>query len=145
MADRIRDAPLDIWGGGLEFLLLANFFFYLRWKTSFFFGDQRPTIFFFYVLSKKFLSYAFPIMYVSIWCFFWSTYFSSISTTNFFFCSHFQQKKKILTFVATSFFLIFNFNLPPPPPPDIKWCVPTWKCSPTRSCVSKSRGTSSSE
>ena len=43
----IRDAPFDIWGGGggLEFLLLAkNFFFYLRWKTSYFFGDQRPTI-----------------------------------------------------------------------------------------------------
>ena len=34
--DILRDAPFDIWGGGLEFLLLANFFFYLRWKTSFF-------------------------------------------------------------------------------------------------------------
>ena len=34
-------------GGGLVFLLLANFLFYLREKTIFFFRDQRPTIFFF--------------------------------------------------------------------------------------------------
>ena len=37
--NHIRDAPFDIWGGGgggLEFLLPANFFFYPRWKTSFF-------------------------------------------------------------------------------------------------------------
>ena len=78
-------------GGGLEFLLLANFFFYLREKTIFFFGDQRPTIFF-YVTSKIFFCRILSlIMYITIWCFFWSTYFSSISITNFFFCPYFQQ------------------------------------------------------
>ena len=83
----IRDAPLDIFGGAgsLEFLLLANFFFYLQEKIIYFFGDQRSTIFFFMFRRRNFLSYAFPIMYVTIWCFFWSTDFSSISTTNFFF------------------------------------------------------------
>ena len=45
-------------GGGLELLLLANFFFYLRWKTSFF-GDQHPTIFF-YVSLENFFVICFP-------------------------------------------------------------------------------------
>ena len=37
-ANKIRDAPLNIWrgGGGLEFLLLANFFFTSERKQSFF-------------------------------------------------------------------------------------------------------------
>ena len=91
LADQItlRDAPFDIWGGGLEFLLLANLFL-PPVENKLIFGDQRPTIFL-YVSSKTNLSYAFPIMYVTIWVFFWSTYFSSISTTNFFLCPHFQQ------------------------------------------------------
>ena len=93
-------------------MLLANFFFYLREKTIFFFGDQRSTNFLFRFRRRMFLSYAFSIMYVTIWCFFWSTYFSSISTTNFFFCPHFQQ---------TFFFYfcgdkLFISILPTPPP-----------------------------
>ena len=89
-------------------------------ENKLFFGDQRPTIFF-YVSSKIFLSYAFPIMYV--WCFFWSTYFSSISTTNFFFLPTFSTNFFFLTLVATNYFFQF-YSRPPPPPPDIKWCVP---------------------
>ena len=104
-----RDAPFDIWGEGLLFLLLANFFFTSGGKQAFFSGDQRPTIFF-YVSAKKFLSYAFPIMYVTIWCFFWSTYCSSISTTNFF-SAHIFNKLFFLIFVATNYF----FSSPPPP------------------------------
>ena len=88
--------------------MLANFFFYLSEKTICFFGDQRPTIFF-YVLS-----YAFPIMYANIWCFFWSTYI---------FSAHIFNKLFFLTFLATNYLFHF-FSSPPPPPPDIKWCVP---------------------
>ena len=85
----IRDAPFDIWGGGgLEFLLLANFFFTSGGKL--FFWRSTSDNFFFMFRRRNFLSYAFPIMYVTIWCFFWSTYFSSISTTNFFFLPTFS-------------------------------------------------------
>ena len=44
-----------------------------------------------------------PYLYVTIIC--WSTYFSSISSTNFVFCPHFQQTS-FSTFMATSFFSI---------------------------------------
>ena len=82
----VRDAPFDIWGGGgrLEFLLLANFFFYLREKTSFFFGDQRPTIFFMF-RRRIFCRMLFLLCTLPFGVFFWSTYFSSILTTNIFF------------------------------------------------------------
>ena len=85
-----RDAPLDIGrGGGPRVFVACKLFFYLREKTIFFFCDQRPTIFFMF-RRRNFLSYALPIMYVTIWCFFWSTYFSSISTTSFFFLHTFS-------------------------------------------------------
>ena len=92
----LRDAPFDIWGGGLEFLLLAIFFFTSGGKQVFFWRSTSDN-FFFMFCRINFLSYAFPIMYVTIWCFFWSTYFSPISTTNFFF---------LLT-VSTNFFSDF--------------------------------------
>ena len=43
----VRDAPSDIWGGGggLEFLLLANFFFYLREKTILFWRSPSDNFF----------------------------------------------------------------------------------------------------
>ena len=116
----LRDAPFDIWGGPRVFLA-CKLFFLPPVENKFFFWRSTNEIFFFMLCRRNFLSYAFPIMYVTIWCFFWSTYFSSISTTNFFFCLHFQQVF-FLTLVATNYF--FNFNLAPPPPPDIKWCVP---------------------
>ena len=92
-------------GGGLEFLLLANFFFYLRWKTSFFWAINVRQ--FSYMLCRRnLLSYAFPNLYVTILCFSWSTYFSSISTTNFFFLLTFSTNF-FLTFVATNYFFQF--------------------------------------
>ena len=42
----LRDAPLDIWGGGAKCFVACELFFYLREKTIFFLSDQRPTIFF---------------------------------------------------------------------------------------------------
>ena len=99
-------------GGGLVFLLLANFFLPPR-ENNFFFGNQRPTIFFLCIVEEFFWSYAFPIMYVTIWCFFWSTYFSQISTTNFFFLPTFSTNIFFLLFVATNNFFLF-FSSPPP-------------------------------
>ena len=63
----VRNAPFDIWGGGggLEFLLLANFFFTFERKQSFF-GRSTTDNFFFMFRRRNFLSYAFPIMYVTI-------------------------------------------------------------------------------
>ena len=43
----VRDAPLDIWGGGPRVFIACKLFFYLREKTLYFFGDQRPTLLFF--------------------------------------------------------------------------------------------------
>ena len=116
----IRDAPFAFWGGGVEFLLLANFFFT---SEVIFLGDQRSTIFFLF-RRRNYLLYAFPIMYVTIWCFFWSTYFSSISTTNFFFLPTFSTN----CFCGDKIFISI-FSRLPPPPPDIKWCVPNLYCT----------------
>ena len=69
-------------GGGARVFVACKLFFF----TS---GGKQA--FFLAINVQHFLSYAFPIMYVTIWCFFWSAYFSSISRTNFFFCPHFQQ------------------------------------------------------
>ena len=65
--DTVRDAPLNILGG-LEFLLFANFFFYLREKTIFFFGDQRPTIFFmFHRRMVNVVDWSLRQNYIAIW------------------------------------------------------------------------------
>ena len=82
----IRDAPLDIWGGGGRVFVGCKLFF----ASTIFFCDERPNNFFYENKISFFLSCAFPIIYVTIWCFFWSTYFSSISTTNFLFLSTFS-------------------------------------------------------
>ena len=43
----LRDAPLDIWGGGGARVFVAcKLFFYLRRENTLFFGDQPKTIFF---------------------------------------------------------------------------------------------------
>ena len=116
----VRDAPFDIWGGGGARVFVAcKLFFYLRWKTSFFLAINVRQ-FFFYVPSKKFFVICFPyyVDYVTIWCFFWSTYFSSISTTNFFFLPTFPTNFFFLIFVAKNYFFQF-YSSPPPPPPQI--------------------------
>ena len=100
----LRDAPLDIWGGGLEFLLLANFF----WQST---SDN----FFCMFRRRIFLSYAFPFGVFS-----GQHIFHKFRQQTFFFCPHFKQTF-FLTFVAKKIFFLF----PPPHPPDIKWCVPS--------------------
>ena len=102
----IRDAPFDIWGGGgLEFLLLANFFLPPVENKLFLAINVRQL--FFMLCWRNVLSYAFPIMYITIWCFFWSTYFLSISTANFFLLLTFSTNFFFLTFVATNYFFQF--------------------------------------
>ena len=88
---RLRDAPFDIWGGGPRVFVACKLFFLPPKENNLFFWRSTSDNFFFMFRQRNFLSYAFPIMYVTIWCFFRSTYFSSISTTIFFFCPHFQQ------------------------------------------------------
>ena len=105
-------------GGGLEFLLLANFFFHLREWTIFFFGNQRPTIFF-YVSSKDFFVVCF-LYYVG--------YLLVFFLVNIFFIN-FDNKLFFLPTFSTNFFfwllwrqtIFFNFFLasPPLPPPQI--------------------------
>ena len=104
----VRDVPLDIWGGGGVFVA-CKLFFYLREKTFFFW---RSTCYnFFLCFVEEICCRMLPlIMYVTIWCFFWSTYFSSISTKNFFFCPHFQQ-----TFFSDFCGDKLFFSSPPPP------------------------------
>ena len=51
-------------------------------------------------------------MYGTIWCFFWSTSFSSIST-NFFFLPTFSTNFFFLTFVATNYLFLFFLGSPP--------------------------------
>ena len=104
----IRDAPLEIWGDRV--FVAYKLFFYFREKTIFFLVINVRQ-FFFKVSSKSFLSYAFAIMYVIIWCFFLVNIFSSILTTNFFFCPHFQQ-----TFFSGFCGDKLFFSSPPPPP-----------------------------
>ena len=106
-------------GGGLEFLLLANFFFTSERKQSFFWRSTSDNFF------LCFVEYIFCRM-LSLLCtlpfgvfsgqhifhqFRQQTFFLPTFSTNFFF----------LTLVATNYFFQF-FSAPPPP--DIKWCVP---------------------
>ena len=80
-----RDAPLDIWEWGLEFLLLADVFFTSKRKQSFFWQSTCDN-FFLMFRRRNFLSYIFTF------------------STNFFF----------LTFVATNYFFNFFLGPPPP-------------------------------
>ena len=107
--------------GGPRFFVACKRFFYLRWKTSFLLGDERPTIFLCSV--EEFFVVCFPYYVRYHLVFFWSAYFSSNSTTIFF-----------SAYIFTNFFfwllwrqtIFFNFILGPPPP-DIKSCVPKCK------------------
>ena len=72
-----------------EFLLLANFFFTSERKQSFFWRSTSDYFFLCFVedIFCRMLSLLGSLeIYVRLpfWVFFWSTYFSSISTTNFF-------------------------------------------------------------
>ena len=110
----VRDAPLDIWGGGVGGARVF-IFFHLSEKIIFFLAIDVRQFFFMFRRRNEiyFLLFAFPIMYVNIWWLFWSTYFSSISTTNFFFC-HIFNKKIFSDFCGDKLFISF-FSRPPPP------------------------------
>ena len=87
----LREAPLDIWGGGLEFFLVANFFFHLRKKTTFFWGGRWTSDNYFSYLSLKnwnmfflvCLGYDLVVFLVNIFFFNFDN--------KLFFCLHFQQ------------------------------------------------------
>ena len=116
-----RGRSIRYMGGGPRVFAACKLFFCLREKTIFFFGNQRPTIFFLSSVEKKFcrmLSFLCRLPFgVSsgqhiFHKFRQQTFFPAHIFTNLFFP----------TFVATNYF--FQFFLAPPPPPDINWCVP---------------------
>ena len=63
MYDRLKDAPLDIWGGGggARVFVACKLFFTSERKQSFFLRLTSDN-FFFMFRQRIFLSYAFPIM-----------------------------------------------------------------------------------
>ena len=107
-------APLDIWGGGggTRVFVACKLFFYLREKTIFFFGYQRPPIFL-YVSAKKCFVVCSPY-YVCYHLGFFSGQhiFHQFRQQTFFSALIFHIL--FSTFVATNSF--FNFFLAPPPP-----------------------------
>ena len=115
----IRDAPLDIWGGGARVFVACKLSFLPPRENNFFFCDQRPTIFFLCLVEEIFCRrvYAFPVRYHLV--FFLVNIFFINFDNKLFFSAHIFNKLFFLTFVATNYFF-----LAPPPPPDIKWCVP---------------------
>ena len=84
------DAPFDIWGG-LEFLLLATFYFTFERKQSFFFGDQRPTIFFLCFVEEIFCRMFSLLCTLQFGVFSGQHIFHQFRQKTFFFCPHFQQ------------------------------------------------------
>ena len=88
-------------GGGRGGFLIGCNFFWPPWLVM----NVRQ---FFWRTEVTYFIFAFSIMYVTICCFFWSIYYPSISTTNFFLPTFF------VAYLVTIFLNIF-FNLPPPP------------------------------
>ena len=92
---------------GCDNFLIAFFF-----TCAIYFGDELQTSLF----HVPFKIWKYQILFLtSLFCtslfagLFWSTYFSSIHSTNCFFCPHFQYF--FLTFVATNFIILL---IPPP-------------------------------
>ena len=113
MISPIKGRTIRYLGGGLEFLLLANVFFYLREKTIFFLAINVRQ-FFFYVSSKNFFVVCFPF-HVGYHLEFFHQF-----RQQFFFSAHTFNKLLFSEFCGDKlFFSIFFY-----PPPDIKWCVP---------------------
>ena len=80
--------------------------------NKFFFGDQRPTIFF-YVSLKKFFVICFPYYVRYRLVFFVFNIFFINFDNILFFCPHFQQTFFFWLLWRQTIF--FNFNLAPPP------------------------------
>ena len=111
----MRDALFDIWGGGgLEFLLLANFFFTSERKQSFFFGDQRPTIFFLCFVEEFFCRMLSLLRLCTLpFGFFLVNIFFINFDNKLLLFSHIFNKLFFQNFVAINYF--FYFFLAPPP------------------------------
>ena len=101
----IRDAPLDIWGGGgsLKFLLLANFFFYLREKTIFFLTINVRQFLFLCFVEEIFCRKLFLLCRLPFDVFSGQHIFHKFRQ-QFFFSAHIFNKLFFLTFVATNYF-----------------------------------------
>ena len=103
----LRDAPLYIWGGELEFLVLANFFFTSERRQSFFWQSTSNNFFLCFV--EEIFCRMLPLLCRSPFGVFsgqhifhkfrLQTFFLPTFSTNFFF----------LTFVATNYFFHFFF------------------------------------
>ena len=108
---RLRDAPLDIWGGDRVFVA-CKLFFHLREKTILFFWQWTSDNFFLCFAEKRkyhFFVVCFP--YYVFGGFSGQHNFHQFRQQTFFFCPHFQQTF-FLTLVATNF--LFQFFEPPP-------------------------------
>ena len=109
----LRDAPLDIWGrgGGLEFLLLANFFFTSGEKTLFFLAINLRQFFLCFVKEIKYLFFC---RMLSLLCTLTLGGFSGQHIFHKFrqqtlFSAHIFNKLFFFTFVATIYlFQFFN-------------------------------------
>ena len=94
--------------GGLEFLLLANFFFTSERKKSSFFCDQRLTIFFLCFVEEFFCRMLSILCTLPFGVFSGQHIFHQFRQQTFFFCPHFQRLI-FLTFVATNYFYQFFY------------------------------------
>ena len=112
---RLKDGPLNIWeGGGIEFFLPP------RENNLFFFGNQRPTIFFLCFVEEFFCHMLSLLCRLPLGVFSGQHIFHKFRQ-QFFFSAHIFNKLFFPTFAATNYFVQFFST---PPPPDIKWCVP---------------------
>ena len=102
---RFRDAPFDIWGGELRVFVACKLFFTSGGEQAFFWRSTTDNFFLCFV-EEIFCHMLSLLCTLPFGVFFWSTYFSSISTTNFF-SAHIFNKLFFLTFVATNYFFHF--------------------------------------
>ena len=101
-------------GVGARVFVACKLFFYLREKTIFFFGDQRPTIYFLCFVKEIFCRML-PLLCTLPFGVFSGQHIFFINFDNkLFFSAHIFNKLFFLTFVATNY--LFQFFLGPPPP-----------------------------
>ena len=95
-------------------MLLANFFFYLPEKTIFFFGEQRPTIFFLCFVEEFFCRMFFLLCRLPFGVFSGQHIFHPNFDNKLFFSAHIFNKLFFSDFSGDKLF--FSIFLPPPPP-----------------------------
>ena len=119
----VRDAPLDIWGGGGGGARVFVACKLLPPRENNFFGRSTSDNFFLCFVEEFFCRMLSLLCRLPFGVFSDQHIFHQFR--QFFFSAHIFNKLFFLPFVATN--IIFNFFLAtvaPPPPPDIKWCVP---------------------